>query len=165
MSDDDTSLIDYPGLTQNALRGVVRDVLELLAAAGETPGEHHFFIEFATRHPGVDIPSYLHEQYPERMSIVLQHQFYDLGVDDDHFEVTLKFKGKPERLVIPFDAMTSFVDPSVDYGLRFEPIEDIPAVAPASEDAGADEAPSDDDKPEPPAGGAEVVSLDKFRKK
>ncbi|MEL6364366.1 MAG: ClpXP protease specificity-enhancing factor SspB [Pseudomonadota bacterium] len=162
MSDDDTSLIDYPGLTQNALRGVVRDVLEMLATAGETPGEHHFFIEFSTHHPGVDIPDYLREQYPDRMSIVLQHQFYDLGVDHETFEVTLKFKGKPERLVVPFDAMTSFVDPSVDYGLRFEPVEAepfAPEAPPAqTEDEGGDDAPK-------PEGGAEVVSLDQFRKK
>lgn len=125
MSGDDDIELDYHFLTNNALKGVVRDVLALTQELGTAPGEHHFYVEFLTQAPGVSIPQRLLVDYPERMTIVLQHQFEALEVDDDHFEVTLYFKRQPARLIIPFDAVTSFADPSVQFGLRF----DAPALA------------------------------------
>ncbi|MEQ8935259.1 MAG: ClpXP protease specificity-enhancing factor SspB [Amphiplicatus sp.] len=108
---------DYDYLTQRALRQVVKDVLEMTAEIGATPGEHHFYIEFATQAPGVIIPDELIETYPERMTIVVQHQFENLVVRDDEFALTLWFKGIESRLTIPFEAVTSFADPSVQFGL------------------------------------------------
>jgi uncharacterized protein len=113
------SMIDYDGLAQKAMRGVVRDVLELTAKNG-LPGDHHFYISFDTQLPGVTLSKRLRERYPQEMTIVLQHRFWDLLVADDHFEIKLTFDTIPERLVVPFDAIKVFFDPSVRYGLQFE---------------------------------------------
>lgn len=122
----DTS-IDYEGLAQDALRGVVRSVLDQVARNG-LPANHHFFIAFNTRAPDVGISKRLREQYPEEMTIVLQHRFWDLQVHDDRFEVKLTFGGIPERLVVPFRAIKVFFDPSAHYGLQFEPSEQTPTT-------------------------------------
>ena len=159
--------LDYDYLTQRALRRVVHDVLTVTAELGETPGEHHFYIEFATPAPGVVIPDFLREDYPERMTIVLQHQFDDLTVSEREFSVTLSFKGRPSRLTIPFDAVTSFADPSVQFGMRF--VIDDTAGADADEGKAVEEPAASSDAPTESENddieGAEVVSLDSFRKK
>lgn len=123
--------IDYDGLTQQALRSVVRTVLTAVAKTG-LPGEHHFFIAFDTRATGVSMSRRLKEKYPEEMMIVLQHRFWDLSVTEDRFEVKLTFDGIPERLVVPFTAIKVFFDPSVRYTLQFEEataVEDAPDTA------------------------------------
>ena len=112
-------LIRYDILAQDALRGVVRKVLAEVAKTG-LPGEHHFYITFETRAPGVRISSRMLAQYPEDMTIVMQHQFWDLSVSEHAFEVGLSFNGVPERLLVPFTAVKSFLDPSVQFGLQFE---------------------------------------------
>jgi hypothetical protein len=111
--------IRYDILTQDALRGVVRTVLEDAARNG-LPGEHHFYVAFDTRAEGVKLSQRMRAQYPEEMTVVLQHQFWDLVVADDQFEVGLSFGGVPERVVVPFAAIKSFVDPSVQFGVQFE---------------------------------------------
>lgn len=159
----DSSELDYAWLTQNAMRGVVREVLAITSALGDLPGEHHFYIEFDTRARGVVLADRLRAQYPERMTIVLQHQFDDLSVEDDHFAVTLQFKGVPERLVIPFSSVTQFADPSASFVLKF-----TTETGQETEDRPADDKPEDDPTPPdepPPSGGADVVSLDRFRRK
>lgn len=167
--------LDYDYLMQRAFRYLMRDVLTMVADLGDAPGEHHFYIEFLTEAPGVDIPDHLKEQYPERMTIVLQHQFDRLNVSDEGFEVTLWFKSKEARLKIPFDAVTSFADPSTQFGLRFEPEKSMskenesekPQETTAeskSEKAETNAAPQTD-KPEKSDDGADIVSLDAFRKK
>ena len=210
--------IRYDLLTQQALRGVVRAVLTDAAKKG-LPGDHHFYISFNTTADGARLSQRLRAQYPEEMTIILQHQFWDLTVDNDGFEVGLSFGGVPEKLSVPFEAVTGFFDPSVQFGLQFEPVGEgqdnaapapaveakvaeakpaevkslevkspkarsaeigtapaksaepkpadarkrpagrgsVPAVAPANP-----EPPPDPDKPD---GGAEVVRLDRFRKK
>jgi hypothetical protein len=115
--------IRYDLLTQRALRGVVRTVLADVAKKG-VPGDHHFYISFDTHAEGLRLSSRMRAQYPDEMTIVLQHQFWDLVVTDDTFEVGLSFGGVPERLLVPFEAVTAFVDPSVEFGLRFEPASD-----------------------------------------
>ncbi len=150
--------IDYDFLTQQALKRVVRDVLLMTEELGAAPGDHHFYIEFETQGAGVDIPDHLVTTYPVRMTIVLQHQFDDLEIRDDDFSVTLWFKGQQSRLTIPFDAVTSFADPSVQFGLRFDAPTD--AARPKLQEAEA--------KPErqpPPAQNGAVLQLDAFRKK
>lgn len=160
----------YDLLTQRALRGVVREVLARVAREG-VPGDHHFYVTFQTTADEVRLSPRLRERYPAEMTIVLQHQFWDLIVGDQGFEVGLSFGGAPEKLVVPFEAVTGFYDPSVQFGLKFD--------HPDAADEEAEQA--DDDAPEPaaeaepvptevaaaaaPEGGAEVVSLDKFRKK
>jgi uncharacterized protein len=175
--------IRYDLLTQQALRSVVRTVL-IDAAKQGLPGEHHFYISFDTRSPGVKVSPRLRTQYPEDMTIVLQHQFWDLIVTEQGFEVGLSFNGVPERLIVPFDAVKGFFDPSVQFGLQFETAEVAPVEEPAPEpekkksakgkktpavvEAEKPEpAPAVDAAPEPdkPTGGAEVVRLDRFRKK
>ena len=116
--------LDYDQIMQNALRLVVRDVLTITADLEETPGDHHFYIEFLTNAAGVSIPNHLKETYPERMTIVLHHQFENLDVSDDGFGVTLWFKGIEARLEVPYDAITSFADPSAKFGLRFQEDDD-----------------------------------------
>jgi uncharacterized protein len=111
--------IDYESLVQNAMRGIVRTILTRVAKSG-LPGEHHFYIAFRTDAPGVSISKRLKEKYPEEMTIVLQHVFWDLVVKEDHFEVKLTFDRIAERLSVPFDAIKVFFDPSVPYGLQFE---------------------------------------------
>lgn len=161
--------LDYNELFQEAqkkaYRLLMRDVLDLVAELGDAPGEHHFFIEFVTGAAGVVIPGHLREQYPDRMTIVLQHQFENLAVDDEGLAVTLWFKGKEARLEIPFSAVTQFADPSAQFGVSFDAPD--PAAAPEPKaPAGAKAEPADQDAPKPKNGdGAEVVSLDSFRKK
>ena len=111
--------IDYAKLQQEAMRGVVRAVLQQIVKSG-LPGEHHFYISFLTQAPGVILSKRLKEKYPSEMTIVLQHRFWDLIVSDDRFEVKLTFDGIPERLVVPFAAIKVFIDPSVRYGLQFD---------------------------------------------
>lgn len=156
-------IISYEELVERALRGVLREALNLTVREG-LPGEHHFYITFRTDHPGVDIPDSLRAAHPTDMTIVLQHQFWNLKVTQDWFEVELSFKGKAERLHIPFDAVTAFADPFAKFGLQFQI--DLEAVSGALlEDDGGDD--SDDDAEPPPAAdaGSKVVTLDAFRKK
>jgi hypothetical protein len=112
--------IDYEVLAQEAMRGIVRMVLSRVAALGYLPGEHHFYIAFDTRAPGVVVSKRLKQKYPEEMTIVLQHQFSDLTVDHERFEVTLSFGNVPERLTVPLRAVRVFFDPSVPYGLQLD---------------------------------------------
>lgn len=197
-------LIRYDVMVQEALLGVVRKVLQDAARFG-LPGEHHFYVTFRSQGPGVKISSRLREKYPDEMTIVLQHQFWDLVVGDTHFEVGLSFGGVPEKLIVPYEALTGFYDPSVQFGLKFTPDEaqadndagedapgdvktDLETIAkregkpsrkasaknrddqpvaeqeaPAAEIATGETAEADEEKPA--AGGAEVVSLEAFRKK
>jgi hypothetical protein len=111
----------YALMMQDALRGVVRDILKKVVAEG-LPGEHHFYIAFRTSAPGVKISQRFHEKYPDEMTIVIQHQYWDLFVNDDRFEIGLSFNNIPEKLVIPFAALTGFMDPSTQFGLQFEQI-------------------------------------------
>jgi uncharacterized protein len=156
-----TTSIDYGNLMHRAMRTLIRQVLEGVAAHG-LPGEHHFFITLSTHHPDVDMADWLRERYPDEITIVIQNWFENLAVDEDGFAITLNFGNRPEPLYIPFDAITTFVDPSVEFGLRFEThVEDD------DEDADEDdEAPMEEGAVEDAAAPstAEVVSLDKFRK-
>lgn len=129
-------LIRYDVLVQDALRSVVRKVLNEVLQAG-LPGEHHFFIAFDTSAPGVRISSRLKQKYPEEMTIVLQHQFWGLTVSDYGFEVGLSFGGVPEKLFVPFRAIKGFFDPSVQFGLQFDPQRDEEAAAEDTDDAEA----------------------------
>jgi len=171
-----TDHIRYDVLARDALRGVLRRVLADAAEHG-LPGEHHFFITFVSTADGVKLSPRLLAQYPEEMTVILQHQFWDLVVTEDRFEVGLSFGGIPERLVVPFSAIKSFFDPSVQFGLQFDPSE-AAAEAPAA-NLPATPAPSALTVPSPPSPspapekedepakteGAEVVRLDRFRKK
>ena len=149
----------YGRLMHKAMRGLMAEVLEHVAREG-LPGDHHFFISFDTTHPGVDIPDHLHERYPASMTIVLQDWFDDLSVTRDRFAVTLNFADVPERLVIPLMAVQTFVDPSAEFGLRFDGQEDDdPPATRAPTPEAAEEGPAD-----PPPTGGDVVSLDQFRK-
>lgn len=164
--------IDYGQLVEAALRTVVRDVLHRFAL-GEVPPPHHFYVTFRTDFPGVEMPEYLRTRYPAEMTIVLQHQFWDLDVEDDRFGVTLSFNDQPERLVIPFEALRVFADPGVEFGLQFtlgnesEPAASSPLPLAAKTGAKprpvTEHEPAKDDEPE--TGGAEIVTLDRFRKK
>jgi len=127
-------LIRYDLLVQDALKGVVRRVLGSAAKDG-LPGDHHFYVSFRTDFPGVRLSPRLREKYPEDMTIVLQHQFWDLTITEQHLEVGLSFSGVPERLFIPLDAVTGFFDPSVQFGLKFE-IQDKAAAAGTDEKPG-----------------------------
>ncbi len=149
--------IDYGTLMHRAMRGLIQSVLQDVADRG-LPGAHHFFITFDTRHPGVALADWLRARYPEEMTVVLQHWFADLTVTDAGFSVTLNFGNQPEPLVIPFDALRTFVDPSVEFGLRFETHDSD------GEEEEDDEDGPEDEPPESPPRQAEVVSLDKFRK-
>lgn len=170
-----TDHIRYDVLARDALRGVLRRVLSDAAEHG-LPGEHHFFITFLSTADGVKLSPRLLAQYPEEMTIILQHQFWDLVVTEDRFEVGLSFGGIPERLVVPFAAIKSFLDPSVQFGLQFEPSEaaaaetpaaKLPAVPAPSALPVAAPTPAAESKDEPAKAGegAEVVRLDRFRKK
>src|SRR6185312_1430794 len=161
-----TDHIRYDVLARDALRGVLRRVLTDVAEQG-LPGEHHFFITFLSTAEGVKISPRLLAQYPEEMTIILQHQFWDLTVTEDRFEVGLSFGGIPERLVVPFSAIKSFFDPSVQFGLQFEPAEtetpaaSLPATAsPTALTVPAAPAPpaaaEAEDQPAKPSEGAEV---------
>lgn len=170
--------IDYDQMVQDALRGVVRDILKTVAKNG-LEGEQHFFVAFDTNADGVEIPPHLKERYPDEMTIVIQHRYWGLKVDDDKFEIGLSFNQKPEHLTIPYAALVGFVDPSSHFALQFsqdieleeDPFDlddddetfDIPM-----EDESQDTRPksTNSDKGEQPSsGGDKVVSLDQFRKK
>jgi len=153
-------LIHYPTLIDQAMRGVVRDVLKRVQASG-LPGDHHFYISFATGFAGVKISEQLKARYPKEITIVLQHQFWDFKVDERQFQVTLSFGGVPEKLVIPYAALTAFADPSIKFGLQFQQEELPEAEIPAEEDSqmSLETAPAEDE------GSAEIISLDSFRKK
>ncbi|WP_054005062.1 SspB family protein [Cypionkella psychrotolerans] len=144
--------IDYGNLMHRAMRGLIQTVLKDVSVHG-LPGAHHFFITFDTTVEQVVMADWLRSRYPGEMTIVVQHWFEDLIVTDEGFEITLNFGNQPEHLVIPFDAVRTFVDPSVEFGLRFETHED---------EDDEDEDPEDD--PPPPQGEAQIVRLDKFRK-
>lgn len=174
-----TDQIRYDLLAQDALRGVVRRVLSDAARDG-LPGEHHFYISFRTRHPGVRISTRMAEKYPDEITIVLQHQFWDLSVNDQTFEVGLSFGGAPERLLVPFDAVSGFFDPSVQFGLKFEvdeqsdgaetgqdaaAIEESVAPMKARADKLAIVKPDAGKEPEADGAGEKIVSLETFRKK
>lgn len=161
------SLIPYDEIVQDALRGVVGRVLARIRDEGGLPGGHHFYIAFRTRAPGVSIPRHLLERYPDEMTIVIQHRYWDLVVADDHFSIGLSFNQMPASLVIPYDAIVGFVDPAVNFALQFAPKDgEEPPEPPAGD-------------PEPPAPGSDggdgsgdgggdegnVVTLDRFRRK
>ena len=152
--------IDYGGMMHRAMQRLIADVLEAVAQEG-LPGEHHFFITFDTRDPDVEMADWLRERYPEEMTIVVQHWFENLEVRPDGFTITLNFGNSPEPLYVPFDAVRTFVDPSVEFGLRFETQPDDDEDEEDSEDEAASGDEGGDDTPK---GGAEVVSLDKWRK-
>ncbi|MEF3046195.1 SspB family protein [Pseudotabrizicola sp. L79] len=153
--------IDYGNLMHRAMRGLIQSVLEDVAANG-LPGAHHFFITFDTTAEGVEMADWLRARYPTEMTIVIQHWFDNLEVTEDGFSITLNFGNQPEPLIIPFDALRTFVDPSVEFGLRFEShAED--EEDDEDEDLSDDEGDDGDDEP-PPQRAADVVSLDKFRK-
>lgn len=180
----------YDALVDDALRSVVRRVLTQVADKG-LPGSHHFYISFRSTDPSVQLPDYLRAKYPEEMTIVLQHQYWDLIIHDDFFEVTVSFNKQQERIKVPFSALSAFVDPSVRFGLQFDrkdkagaapaekadPAQPTPLPAPekrpllgqggesATGDAKPDtaEKAAADDKPEDPA--SKIVKLDSFRKK
>ena len=152
--------IDYGNLMHTAMRGLIQSLLNRIAKDG-LPGEHHFFITFDTMHPDVEIADWLSDRYPGEMTVVIQHWFDNLVVTDEGFSITLNFGDNPEPLYIPYDSIQTFVDPSVEFGLRFE----------SQEEAGDDpvkEAPMDEMVEEPQEDSApkeaEVVSLDQFRK-
>ncbi len=146
--------IDYGNLMHRAMRGLIQTVLKDVSTHG-LPGAHHFFITFDTTIEGVEMADWLRSRYPGEMTIVVQHWFEDLKVSDEGFEITLNFGNQPEHLVIPFDAVRTFVDPSVEFGLRFETHEE-------EEEDDEDEDPEDD--PTPPQGDAQILRLDRFRK-
>ena len=159
MSDDTPeSLIPYDEIVQEALRDVVGRVLsEVENSGGHLPGGHHFYITFETRAAGVSIPKHLSERFPDEMTIVIQHRFWDLKVGDDQFSVGLSFGGVPSTLTVPFGAVTEFVDPAVDFSLKFQ--------------ANAPEPPEDHDEPDndspgvEPDDGSNVVNVDFSKKK
>lgn len=172
-----TDQMRYDEMVDTAYRGVVREALTRTLKEG-LPGEHHFYLTFRTQAPGVSIPDYLQDQYPEEMTIVLQHQFWDLIVEDTFFSVTLSFKNRPAELRVPYVALSAFFDPSVKFGLQFNVETGGNVMVPAVRSEGDEmpvpgnigNAPDDEDlfSPEPQADdgdGAEVVSLDQFRKK
>ena len=160
MSDEPPeSLIPYDEIVQEALRDVVGRVLREIERAGGLPGGHHFYITFKTRMPGVAIPKHLVDRFPDEMTIVIQHRFWDLKVDDEMFTVGLSFGGVPSTLVVPFAAITDFVDPAVDFSLKFH----ADGAPEGHEDH--DEATNDPPPVEPVEDGSNVVSVDFTRKK
>ena len=170
-------LMNYEQMTQLALRGVVRDAIRRVIREDGLPGAHHFYITFLTRYPGVEIDEGLAKKYPEEITIVLEHQFWDLKAHADEFEVTLKFGGIPKYIKVPYHALTRFHDPSVGFALQFDPPKEMEPAAPTLSKlkpakAGKPKAIKDDEieteeaappKTEEPAN--KVVSLDAFRKK
>ncbi|HLH12486.1 MAG TPA: ClpXP protease specificity-enhancing factor SspB [Methylovirgula sp.] len=153
-----TDLIRYDLLVQDALRAVMRKVLSDVAREG-LPGDHHFFITFRTRATGVRLSNRMREQYPKEMTIVLQHQFWDLTVGDHAFEVGLSFQGKSETLLIPFEAVTGFFDPSVEFGLKFELAGEAEPPALPGEASGSSVRPLAGDKAKPRGSGTEPIEI------
>jgi hypothetical protein len=153
------SLIPYDEIVQEALRAVVGRVLGEVEATGNLPGEHHFYITFKTGATGVDIPRHLSERFPDEMTIVIQNRFWDLKVQKIGFEVGLSFNQMPAKLVIPFAAITGFVDPAVNFALQFQA--QIDEAGPQAHEAAENDAPA----PEPVEDGSNVVSVDFSRKK
>ena len=150
--------IDYGNLMHNAMRSLIQDVLTEVKNNG-LPGEHHFFITFDTNHAGVEMASWLKDRYPTEITVVMQHWYDDLEVKDDGFSVTLNFGDTPEHLVIPYEAILTFVDPSVEFGLRFETNEEDEDTD-EQKPTVSKESNKDDTKKET----GQVVSLDNFRK-
>jgi uncharacterized protein len=148
--------IDYGTLMHRAMRGLIQTVLSDVARDG-LPGAHHFFITFDTTYPGVELADWLRERYPTEMTVVIQHWYENLVVTDDGFGVTLNFGNNPEPMLIPFDAIRTFVDPSVEFGLRFE-------TQSSDDDEDEDEEGIEVEVEESPRQDAQVVSLDQFRK-
>lgn len=177
MTDD----IGYQALTQAAMKGVMKEALKIAASESGLPGDHHFYITFRTRASGVQIAEHLKKRFPDEMTIVIQHQFWDLEIHKQHFEVVLQFSGVPQHLHIPFSAVTRFVDPSVNFGIGFEPlmtqqadsvemVEDDEAeeeIVLEGDPAAADAAMEQEEASEEsrPASDGTVVSLDAFRRK
>jgi hypothetical protein len=160
MSDETPeSLIPYDEIVQEALRDVVGRVLGQVERTGALPGDHHFYITFKTRMPGVSIPKHLTERFPDEMTIVLQHRFWDLKVENDSFSVGLSFGGVPSTLHVPFAAVTDFVDPAVDFSLKFQ--------ANGADDMHEEHEEAENDAPLPEASddGSNVVNVDFTRKK
>ena len=158
--------IDYQQLTRDALRDVVRKVLAQAAEEG-LPGEHHFYLTFDTTHPGVEVSAQARNLYPQEMTVVLQHQFWDLAVDDEAFSVTLRFGGQKQRVLVPFEALTTFVDPAAEFGLNLERVEpegDHDVVLEADDDPSADRSDEESVVSRSESGG-DVVPIDRFRKK
>ena len=171
MSDETPdSLIPYDEIVQEALRAVVGRVLGSVERSGGTlPGNHHFYITFKTGAPGVQIPQHLRERFPDEMTIVLQNKFWDLAVDDHGFQVGLSFNQIPAKLMIPFAAITAFVDPAVDFGLQFQAA--VVGMEPEPHDAAENDLKGDAEE-RAPAGavedagdGSNVVTVDFGRKK
>lgn len=169
MSDFEDSTLRYDKMVENALRGVVKQAIEEVRDNG-LPGEHHFYITFITDHPGVEIPDYLRERYPGEMTIVLQYQFYDLDVTDEYMTVTLSFNNVPETLKIPLGAISIFADPSVNFALQFQPMDESEhgednLLDSMSEEIESQERSSSGKKADEEEKKGEVVSLDQFRKR
>jgi hypothetical protein len=153
--------LDYHGMVQRALRGVLREALEVAAEQG-MPGEHHFYLSFRTRDPGVVVPPFLGDRYPEEVTVVLQRQFWDLHVDDEGFSVTLAFDASRHRLGVPWDAVTAFIDPAAEFALRFDAV----GRGEGDEEGSEAEIPDEDADAEGSADAtAEVVNISQFRKK
>lgn len=157
MSED---LLNYPLMIDTAMRNMVRDLMKRVQSEG-LPGEHHFFISYNTLFPGVKMSEQLRAKYPKDITIVMQHQFWDFKVEDAQFHVTLSFGGAPEKLTVPFAALTAFADPSIKFGLQFQTAYDADNMmgTTTSEIITSDDDASEED------GKAEIISLDAFRKK
>lgn len=158
-----SSTIDYGNLMHRAMRGLIQEVLVRVQKDG-LPGTHHFFITFDTMHPDVEIADWLSDRYPGEMTVVIQHWFDNLDVTDEGFTITLNFGDNPETLYIPYDAIKTFVDPSVEFGLRFETQEDDDAPAVEIDEAPMEEMVEPDEPEGKDRKEADIVSLDQFRK-
>lgn len=159
------SLIPYDEIVQEALRAVVGRVLgEIERSGGNLPGSHHFYITFKTAAPGVSVPPHLRERFPDEMTIVLQNKFWELSVDEEGFSVGLTFNQIPAKLVVPFAAITAFVDPAVDFGLQFQTA--VADLAPEAHDAAENDGPEQGTAADvDPGDGSNVVTVDFGRKK
>lgn len=156
--------LDYGNMMHHAMRGLIRDVMTRVSETG-LPGAHHFFITLATSHQGVEMADWLRERYPDEITLVVQNWFENLSVDENGFAITLNFGNQPEPLYIPFDAISTFVDPSVEFGLKFETQLDDGDEDEDFEAFDDDEAPmAHVETPEDPPKAGEVVQLDQFRK-
>lgn len=163
---DTSEILDYPTMVDEAMRGVVRQALYLIDTEGLS-GDHHFFVSFNTQYHGVRLSPQLMEQYPEEMTIVMQHQFWDLVVEEDFFSLMLSFNNIPEKLVIPYDALTAFADPSVKFGLQFhekpndKSRDNVPSRVSTTSFEDLSEAEADNKKTDTENN---VISIDAFRK-